>query len=545
MVFAEFRTYSQNEKENENQNQPAGNQPAGSGLGLLVAGALLFAALRGQRRVEGLGGLEELKTGIQKIDGLAGKVRECVEWFVGPSGKKRCKRWTRNYKCFRVQNHQPIIPAVAPTVPPARVEKEKIVQGRKHKYAHPAPPTGEKGEYDAVYQVVDVDDLVTSHDPMRNFAWEEVYPRDIQDRDYSNPDLPYQYAVIEKAQNLDPGRVISTAKTSIEGPPVVAPDNIVLSGNSRAMAIKLAAHKHPEKFAEYKRALVKDASVYGLDAVAVNRMDKPILIRRVDVPLSEYAKFASLANESAAMALDMIGLTQAVAKYISDEMVSTMNITEDETLRQFLHTSRGRRFVDAVGQAIPAAKRAAYLEKGELTPEGVALVEGVLYYKLIPDTDLLAQIPKRLQNTLEAAIPEFYRIRSGVESGKIRPEWDIVSELPKAVGFYVRNLREYPLSHYLKQTAFIEIEPFEEDSLWGQLLWLVEKLGDSPRKFRNAIRQYADEAESLIAQTMTPIEALKALHADIKPRMAGFAYPQPLDEGVNWWATVARMKEGT
>ncbi|MFQ6042209.1 MAG: hypothetical protein ACE5PV_15240, partial [Candidatus Poribacteria bacterium] len=98
---------------------------------------------------------------------------------------------------------------------------------------------------------------------------------------------------------------------------------------------------------------------------------------------------------------------------------------------------------------------------------------------------------------------------------------------------------------YLKQTAFIEIEPFEEDSLWGQLLWLVEKLGDSPRKFRNAIRQYADEAESLIAQTMTPIEALKALHADIKPRMAGFAYPQPLDEGVNWWATVARMKEGT
>jgi len=419
-----------------------------------------------------------------------------------------------------------------------------VLEGKTHKYAHPSTPEGERAEYEAQYQVVEGNSLIPSHNPVNNFNWNPEYPREIQDRDYSDPELPYQMAVIQKAQNLDPGLVINNAKTSIEGPPVVTPEDIVLSGNSRAMLIQLAAYKYSNQYKKYRRRLIDSAFAFGFDEDNIIKFETPVLVRRIQIPRSEYERFASLANESAAMAMDLIGLTKQVSKYISDEMVSRMAIGEDQTLRAYLRTASGKEFAEAVMAALPQSKQVAYIERGQLTQDGIALIEGVLYYKLIPDTELLEAMPASLKNTVVRAIPEFHRIRVGVDAGSINKKWDITSELPKAVGFWVRNLADQSsLENWLAQMSFMEKEKYEADSLWGQLVVTLDKLKGHTRKFTEFMRSFAEMSEGMLFEA-DPIETLKKMNEGLGERYSGLgAFNQIRREGIDWWSEIREMKE--
>ena len=400
--------------------------------------------------------------------------------------------------------------------------KDKIFQKRAipltdeqtgliHNYAH---PSGEGGDFPAVYQILETADVKPSHQALNNFRWSPGYPKEIQDRDYSNPNLPYQVKVFEKAAKLDPSRVISTAKTSVEGPPIiVGENNIVLSGNSRALSIIYASAKHPETYRNYVDYLAAHAVTFGLSPEAVHKMKQPMLVRRIAVPPSTYKLFGSQANESPAMALDLIGTLQSVAKYIPDEIVMTMDLGDEETLRAYIASSRGQRFAKAIMSALPATKVGAYVDRGMLTEEGKALIEGVLLFKLLPNMELIEHTPKILRNALSFSIPEFFRVKIGVHSGSMMEGWDITEYLPKAVEFFNRNLTEAPLSFWMKQQSLFEEEDkdvFEEDTLWGQLVILFDKYRNSPRKFRDLLREYAGRAEQILVPE-DPLEVLKEL----------------------------------
>lgn len=389
---------------------------------------------------------------------------------------------------------------------------EPYQTGLIHSYSHPSGGV----DFPAAYQIIEVNEIMPSHHPLLNFKWSPGYPGGIQDRDYSNPNLPYQAKVLEKAAKLDPSRVISTAKTAVEGPPIVVGDNnIVLSGNSRALSIMLASTKHPARYKDYVNYLINHATTFGLSPANVSKMEQPILVRRVAIPPSQYKIFASLANESPAMTLDIIGTMQSVAKYIPDDLVMTMDIDDEETLREYIASSRGQRFARAIMSALPPTKVGAYVDRQMLTEEGKALIEGVLFFKLIPKMEIIEHTPKILKNTLSFSIPEFFRIKIGTKSGQMPRDWDITADLPEAVEFFNRNLSEAPLSFWLRQESLFEREKkdvFDEDTFWGQLVVLSDKFGTSPRKFRDVLRAYASEAEQLLVPPKGgPLGVLKRL----------------------------------
>ena len=394
---------------------------------------------------------------------------------------------------------------------------ESYQTGLIHSYSHPSGGV----DFPASYQILEMEEIMPSHNPLLNFRWSLEYPPGIQDRDYSNPNLPYQAKVLEKAAKLDPSRVISTAKTAVEGPPiVVGDDNIVLSGNSRALSIILASAKYPARYKDYVDYLINHAVTFGLSSSNVKKMEQPILVRRVTIPPSQYKIFASLANESPAMTLDIIGAMQSVAKYIDDDLVMTMDIDDEETLREYIASSRGQRFARAIMSALPPTKVGAYVDRGMLTEEGKALIEGVLFFKLIPNMEIIEHTPKIFKNTLSFSIPEFFRIKIGAKSGSMPRDWDITADLPKAVEFFNRNLSEAPLSFWLRQESLFEVEKkdvFDEDTFWGQLVVLFDKFGTSPRKFRDVLRAYASEAEQLLVPPKGgPLGVLKKLIGGIE-----------------------------
>lgn len=516
---------------------------------------------------------------IPLTGGLSG-VRECVRKEKNPKGKTVCREWTKDYKLVSPKSMVCTLPGERPpaAAPTAEITKtalsedelsifnlfkkmqvfevQEIVEeahihpdrvkhallmlelkglvvpfypsdtafvrkrnpqqptevGLIHSYSHPSGGV----DFPTSYQIIEMDEIMPSHNPLMNFKWSPGYPGGIQDRDYSNPNLPYQAKVLEKAAKLDPSRVISTAKTAVEGPPiVVGDDNIVLSGNSRALSIIFSSAKHPARYKDYVDYLLNHAVTFGLAPSAVKKFKYPMLVRRVAIPPSQYKIFASLANESPAMTLDIIGTMQSVAKYIPDDLVMTMDIDDEETLREYIASSRGQRFARAIMSALPPTKVGAYVDRGMLTEEGKALIEGVLFFKLIPKMEIIEHTPKILKNTLSFSIPEFFRIKIGAKAGTLPRDYDITTDLPKAVEFFNRNLSEAPLSFWLKQESLFEVEKrdiFDEDTIWGQLVVLFDKHGTSPRKFRDVLRAYASEAEQLLVPPKGgPLGVLKRL----------------------------------
>lgn len=534
------------------------------------------------------------------IPGQLSGVRECVRKEKNPQGRTVCREWTKDYKLVSPKSMVCTLPgerppAAAPTaeitktalsedeanlyeaikrfksmqltlrelaqksaIPLDRAKyaltmlelkglasqladdvyslKSEIQQpyqtGLIHSYSHPSGGV----DFPASYQVLEMDDILPSHNPLKNFSWSPGYPGGIQDRDYSNPNLPYQAKVLEKAAKLDPSRVISTAKTAIEGPPIiVGDDNIVLSGNSRTLAIMYAMLRHDARYRDYVDYLTNNAVTFGLAPSAVKKFKYPMLVRRVAIPPSQYKIFASLANESPAMTLDIIGAMQSVAKYIPDDLVMTMDIDDEETLREYIASSRGQRFARAIMSALPPTKVGAYVDRGMLTEEGKALIEGVLFFKLIPNMAIIEHTPKILKNTLSFSIPEFFRIKIGAKAGTLPRDYDITTDLPKAVEFFNRNLSEVPLSFWLKQESLFEVEKkdvFDEDTIWGQLVILFDKFGTSPRKFRDVLRAYASEAEQLLVPPKGgPLSVLKRLIGGLgngKSKLAGSRLLPPL-----------------
>ena len=118
------------------------------------------------------------------------------------------------------------------------------------------------------YAIVPLESIEASHKVSKSteFEYNERYPqkfdmKTINDRDYTSDKLAYQ-KVVNIANRIDPGSLISNANTPVEGPPVITIDGVVVSGNGRTMALKYAEkHNRPEvdKYIDY---LKDQASLY-------------------------------------------------------------------------------------------------------------------------------------------------------------------------------------------------------------------------------------------------------------------------------------------
>src|SRR5207245_9532298 len=109
------------------------------------------------------------------------------------------------------------------------------------------------------------------------FAPNPSYPPGVQERAY-HTSKEAQARVIQQAQNYDPRYTVNTNPDAVNGPPIVTPDGTVLSGNSRTMSTqRLYERGQGDTYRDYLR---KNAQQFGLDPKAIDKIEKPVLVRR-------------------------------------------------------------------------------------------------------------------------------------------------------------------------------------------------------------------------------------------------------------------------
>lgn len=356
-------------------------------------------------------------------------------------------------------------------------------------------PNGETR--DAAFAVVEMDDILASHDE-NSFNDTDGYPSqngmNANPRNYKT-DAVAMDKVNRDANNLKPSIVISDSATPETGVPIITTDGIVVSGNGRTMAIKLAQRIAPEKYAEYRNNLEKRAAKFGIDAAEVKKMRNPVLVK-VDTKIKEYSiKELDAYNQKAQKgespvdkAIKRAGIITANQR-LKDGILRI--IEGYNTMSELFDNKADRSAIIDLFEAngiITAQERSEYVGANkELTEDGKDLVNDVLIATIIsPEvmraTDNVKSFKKNIVNALPLLTENYRNKDYSLEeliNNAILLQSDMVSRGYKLNEFY----------DFVSQTQLGR--PHNPD-----VVVMNRMIAEGPNKFKEFVRKYNVSAET-------------------------------------------------
>lgn len=156
-------------------------------------------------------------------------------------------------------------------------------------------PDTEGRQVSGRWHVVESDGIYSSED--------DGYDAKLQPRDRTRRASREQVAKI--AQRLDPER-LSDSTTTDGGAPMSTTSGMVVSGNGRMMAIRMAYDQGGTRAQAYRDWLVANAPEFGLDPQVVSEMRRPVLVRVIeDFGGMTEVQFAERANMPAVLGMSL------------------------------------------------------------------------------------------------------------------------------------------------------------------------------------------------------------------------------------------------
>lgn len=383
----------------------------------------------------------------------------------------------------------------------------------------------------ATYRVVELDQILPSHDPTKGFAKSPGFPEGVQKRRYESD-------VIEQGKAEAIGRkpnwseMVNTSPRMTEGPPTVDPTGLVLNGNGRAMGFILAS---PEEKVAYRKFLVEHAEEFGLDPIfGLASMKDPILVREVGLAASstQGKEFAARGDLSATFGSSPLDRAARLSDFIPDEILNAIQNDPDRTFSEaIVDKARGNEFRRALETAIPAPERSEFFETdGTLTDPGKSLARDIILTKAI-GAEAVRGIPAHLRRTLSDASIQLAQLRRDPAAASLYGGFHEAIRLYRE---YLRGGEIDPATLY--ENSLLAPPPTSEAGrLWLDFIYRNRK---SPKKMREGLRVLAEERsqEAGIFGEEPPAATLKRAFArkpkpELKPGEEA-AWGRPEDDSI-------------
>ncbi|MGL5103075.1 MAG: hypothetical protein ACRC6N_11200 [Plesiomonas sp.] len=285
--------------------------------------------------------------------------------------------------------------------------------------------TAKGDEVKTAFKVVNADQLIISNhlDGRIN----EEYPQELQPRDRTR--LSSKLQVNSIAKNIRPAQ-LSDSGLSSHGSPIIGNDNVVESGNGRAMGVLTAyASGNGEKYKEY---LVSNASLYGLHANEIEKMDRPVLVR-VRLDDINRAKFAKDSNLSDLQDMSPSEKAFVDAENINGSLLELFSPSESGSLLARSNDAFIRSFMNEVGASAAAG---LLTDDGRPTRQLVDRIQNAVFAKAYKNealVKLVAEEPdpemRNVLTALNVAANDFVQMQ--YISGDIHKQ--VVNDVSKSV----------------------------------------------------------------------------------------------------------------
>ncbi len=285
--------------------------------------------------------------------------------------------------------------------------------------------TPDNKKIETVFDVVEADDLIVSHDAYGNIN--PAYPKNLQPRERNR--LASQLQIMNIAQNINP-ELLSDSITVSEGSPIIGKDMVVESGNGRVAAIKLA---YESGLAEhYKQYLKDNAKNFGLNPDKISKIKNPVLvrIRQSDVNREH---FVLSANQRTTLGMSPAEIAKADAQRLPNDIFQLLSVDESGNI----FTPSNKEFINAFLQIMPPQEQAQYFTaSGGYTRQLADRIKSAIFAKAY-ESDKLIELQaeedsdiKNIITALTAAAPKFVEIKA---TYKNLGDLDIIPHIVNAV----------------------------------------------------------------------------------------------------------------
>lgn len=272
------------------------------------------------------------------------------------------------------------------------------------------------------YEVVEADDLVTSH--MDDLGLNPDFPQELQPRDRTRAMSQDQIAGI--ASNLQPER-LGFSTDAANGAPIVGPDGLVESGNGRVLALRRAMQQDGPQANSYRNYLRSQN-------FEIEGYRNPVLIARRVTDLEDRVGFVTAANRSTAMKLGAAEQAMSDARLLDGDLLGRWAGAD-------LAAADSQEFTRGFMAKLPRAEQGNLIDKdGFLSQEGQRRItsalmgraygEPVLLGRALEDTD---NNVKSIAGAMSDSSGSWARMRDAVARGEIPRGMDITDDLLNAV----------------------------------------------------------------------------------------------------------------
>lgn len=413
------------------------------------------------------------------------------------------------------QETQPIREPRQPTGP--------TVSGKETEVSVPDSPQG----FRARYAVREAQDVIPSHNP-QNFQPNPDYYH-VNDRRYES-EPQYQMQVIDRSKpgTFDPRRVANNSPTVDVGPPVIDSDGNVLGGNSRAMILhRIYDAEDPSMRKAYRRELLDQAGMYGLDPQEIAKMQKPILVRELldqHLPQAEAQQAITQLNRPSTTPLTIDERASAAAGQLSDAAADYItqqleNGGDDATVASVMNANGvaiiNRLIEDGVFQP---GERNTLIQNDKVTPEAKARVERMLVSGVYRDLKQMDQTPAIVRRNIERIVVPLNKTAG--------TEWDIGNEVKNAIDAVTDSRNSGLDLDKLARQGSLAREPYTNREIaLAKILQLgPRKTAEKFRKYGNDFSMAASGGGLFGAPTK---EESQRLHFGLEPEARTAAPPKP------------------
>ena len=360
------------------------------------------------------------------------------------------------------------------------------------------------------YEIVELNDMVTSHDDAG--AVNANYPQELQPRDRSRSASDMQ--IVNIVNNFAPERV-ARAEIATEGAPIVTKEGFVAVGNGRAMAIRQVYNNEPaaQRYKDYLTAK-------GFDLTGFSR---PVLVRRLTMDMnSEQLKaLVDDANTSGTMQYSDSENALRDAAKMSGNLIDLLDIDAD------IDSAANKRFLNGFfAEVVPTAERNAYLDKDDkITRKGIERVENALVAKLLPDARFLSVLVENPDNnirkvtkSLAKAAPAIIGFENDIAAGRVNADYSIAADVAGAVEVLKRAKdKGVSATDFIKMTDMFESPISSSTQAMVQLFENTSGAADFLNKMLNYIHNASDQGDleqgSMFAtEPMTKLQLLEMVN---------------------------------
>ena len=341
------------------------------------------------------------------------------------------------------------------------------------------------------YRVVSADDLIASHDASA-LEINPGYPSALQPRDRERVVMRQQ---VERMSNTLRPEELGEGRNLNQGAPLIRSDGVVLNGNGRTIAIARAQARNKERAAAYRDYLMENAETFGLSREAVERVDKPVLVREVQGDISADTMNDIIGSTTGGSRMGASENAQADA----DKLTHTVMDTYVPNEKGDLTTAANRDFVAGVlHKVVGQGELNAYLDKdGHVNADGIQRVKRALFAAAYGDDEIVAKMAestdddtRNVSNGLMSAAPMMARLSVKKDVPYMRELRDAIADAVKQLDT-LRRSGESVKDYLGAQALFSE----HEDS--AEMREILSFLDENKRSGKRIGNYFTHIAESL------------------------------------------------